>query len=75
MTVAHALLAQFRERAIDFIHRDWASLDFDQTMGITLVKSDYALLRVDGNAIAIVVVARRGDDWTHRNIFEFADAS
>ena len=42
-------------------------------MGIAPEKPDHPLLDVDGDAIAIVIGKRRGDDRPHGNIRELAD--
>ena len=36
--------------------------------------SDDAVLGMNGDAIAISISKRRGDDWPHRNAFEFSDS-
>src|SRR5436190_9681416 len=42
-------------------------------MGIAPEKSDHAILRVHGDAIAIRVLLGRWNDWSHRNIFQLPD--
>jgi len=43
-------------------------------MRVAPEKTDHAILRVNGDATAISVRFGRWDDWSHRNIFEFANA-
>ena len=74
MAVARILSAQINQRAIDFVHRDRATLDVDQTMRIAPVKSDYTILRVNRDSIAIAVLLRRGNHRAHRKVSEFTDA-
>src|SRR5438874_9217416 len=74
MAISHVgLRAYFRERAIDFIARNRAMLDVDQSMGIAAEKTDRPILCVHGDAIAICVLPGRRDDRPHWNILEFAD--
>src|SRR5438034_10643269 len=74
MTVANSLRSQVRQFAIHFVHRDRAALDVDQAMRIAAKISDDAVLGMNGDAIAITVLKRRGDNWPDRNIFEFSDS-
>ena len=74
MTIANSLGSQFRQFAVHFIHRDWATLDVDQTMRVASKISDDAVLSMNGDAVAISVSKRRGDHRPHRNIFEFSDS-
>ena len=62
MTVAKVARPQISEFAIHFVHRDRASLDVDQPMRIASKISDHAILGVNGDAIAISILKRRGDD-------------
>src|SRR5438067_8887610 len=74
MAISHVgLRAYFRERAIDFIARNRAMLDVDQSMGIAAEKTNRPILCVHGDAIAICVLPGRRDDRPHWNILEFAD--
>src|SRR5438876_3600693 len=74
MAISHVgLRAYFRERAIDFIARNRAMLDVEQSMGIAAEKTDRSILCVHGDAIAICVLPGRRDDRPHWNILEFAD--
>src|SRR5207247_8372455 len=57
-----------------FIGRNRATLDIDQLVRIASEKTDHALLRVHGDAIAICILFGRRDDRSHRNIFQFADS-
>src|SRR5207247_8406579 len=68
------LSPQFRECAIDLVARNWATLDVDQTMRVAPEKTDHAILSVNGDATAIPILFGRRDDWSHRNILEFANA-
>ena len=43
-------------------------------MVIAPEKADHSILRVDGDAIAISVLFGRGNDWSHRNVFELPDS-
>src|SRR5207237_1167612 len=43
-------------------------------MRIAAKISDGAVLGVNGDTIAIRIFKRRGDNWPHRNIFEFSNA-
>src|SRR4029450_856916 len=75
MPVSHILLcAQLHQAAIDLLARDRATLDIDQVMRIAPKKTDYAALRVHGDAIAVPVLPRRRDYRTHGNILQFADS-
>src|SRR5207247_9780912 len=56
------------------VARNWAALDLDQAMRIAPKKSDHAILGMHGDAIAISVLFGRGNDWSHRNILEFANS-
>ncbi len=49
-------------------------LDVDQPVGIAPEKTDHAILRVHGDAVAICVLLRRRDDRPHRDLCEFADS-
>jgi len=49
-------------------------LDINQLVRIASKKTDHALLRVHGDAIAIRVLLRGRDDRSHRNILQFADS-
>src|SRR6476620_11311107 len=68
------LLAQLLQGAIDLLARDRAALDINQTMRIAPKKTDHAVQRVHGDAVAICVLPRRRDYRTHRNILQFADS-
>ena len=68
------LFAQLRQGAIDLLARDRAALDINQTMRIAPKKTDHAVLRVHGDAVAICVLPRRRDNRPHGNIFQFADS-
>src|SRR5204862_4319856 len=48
-------------------------LDIDQAMRIAPEKADHAFLRMHSYAVAISILLRRRNDWSHRNILEFAD--
>ena len=48
-------------------------LDVEQATRIASEETDYPILRVNSDAIAICVLLRRRDDRPHRNILEFAD--
>ena len=75
MPVPHMFLfAQLRQGAIDLLARDRATLDINQTMRIAPKKTDHAVLRVHGDAVAICVLPRRRDYRTHGNILQFADS-
>ena len=73
MAVANLIFSQIGERAVHFVHCDGTTLYVDQLMRVAPKISDHAFLRVNGDAIAIRVSARRGDDWPHRNASEFSD--
>jgi hypothetical protein len=75
MTVANIMRSQFGELKIDFIHRDRATLNVDQTMRIALEISDDAIFGVDGDAITVAVWKGRGDDSAQRDIFQFSNSS
>src|SRR5438093_733229 len=49
-------------------------LDVNQLVRIASEKTDHALLRVHGDAIAICVLFGGRDDRSHRSIFQFADS-
>src|SRR5437016_13012979 len=49
-------------------------LDVQQAMRIAPEKTNHAVLRVHGDAIAICVLLGRRDDRPHRNVFDFADS-
>ena len=68
------LFAQLRQGAIDLLARDRATLDINQTMRIAPKKTDHAVLRVHGDAVAIRVLPRRRDNRPHGNILQFADS-
>ena len=74
MTIRRFLRAQAGERAIDLLARDGAALDVDQTMGVTSKKTDDAVFDVNGDAIAVVIIVGRGDDWTQRQVADFPDS-
>src|SRR5438067_5923467 len=75
MPVAHMFLfAQLRQGAIDLLARDRAALDINQTMRIAPKKTDHAVLRVHGDAVAICVLPQRRNYRTHGNILQFADS-
>src|SRR5438874_6327889 len=75
MSVPHTFLfAQLPQCAIDLLARDRTALDINQTMRIAPEKTDDAVLRVHGDAIAVCVRPRRGDNRTHGNILYFADS-
>src|SRR5881409_3142685 len=48
-------------------------LDIDQAMRIAPEKADHAFLRMHSYAVAISILLRRRNDWSHRNVLEFAD--
>src|SRR6476660_7013723 len=68
------LLAQLREGAIDLLARDRAALDINQTMRIAPKKTDHAVQRVHGDAVAICVLPQRRDYRAHGNILQFANS-
>src|SRR6476620_254350 len=68
------LLAQLLQGAIDLLARARAALDINQTMRIAPKKTDHAIQRVHGDAVAICVLPRRRDYRTHWNILQFADS-
>src|SRR5438132_14417914 len=74
MTIMNILRSQLRQFAIHFVHRDWAALDVNQAMRIAAKISDDAVLGMNGDAIAVSVLKRRGDNWPDRNIFNFSDS-
>src|SRR5918996_3546251 len=74
MPVARISSAQFRQRAIHFVARNRAALDIDQAVRIAPEKTDYAVLRVHRDPIAICVLPRRRDDRTHGKLLQFADS-
>src|SRR5438067_9103367 len=74
MTVAEIGPAKVSQFAIDFIHRDRASLDIDQTMGVATIIADDTVLRMNSDAVTISVGKKRGDDCAQRNIFEFSNS-
>src|SRR6516164_11012282 len=75
MPVPHMLLVtKLRQRGIHFVARDRATLDIKQTMRIAPKKTDHAVLRVYGNAVAIRVLPRRHDNRAHGNILQFPDS-
>ena len=75
MSVPHMFLfAQLGQGAIDLLERNRAALDINQTMRIAPKKTDHAILRMHGDAIAICVLPRRRDNRTHGNIPQFADS-
>src|SRR6266516_3754959 len=75
MPIAYVCLCtQFRQGTIDFLARNRALLDVEQFMRIAPEKTDHAILRVHGDAIAICVLLGRRDDWPHWNILKFADS-
>src|SRR5436190_1137753 len=49
-------------------------LDVQQAMRIAPEKTNHAVLRVHGDAIAVCVLLGRRDDRSHRNVFDFADS-
>src|SRR6266704_3915613 len=74
MAIAYVCLCtQLRKRAIDFVARNRASLNVKQGMRIAPEKTDHAVLRVHSDAVAISILLRRRNDWSHRNVLEFAD--
>src|SRR5207237_198841 len=75
MAVANRSGAQIRERAIHFGHRDRAMFDVDQAMRFAAEEPNHAILGMNGDAIAITIRRRRGNDWPHRHIVEFSDAT
>lgn len=74
MAIAHVLHSQVRQRAIDLVPRNRTLLDIDQAIRVTPEKSDHALPRMDGDAVAISILFRRRNDRSRRDIFEFADS-
>src|SRR5205814_10607800 len=75
MSVAHSWLSpQLGQRAINFVARDRAALDVDQTVGIAPEKTDRSVLRVHGDTIAISILFGGRDDRPHGQILELADA-
>ena len=74
MAIAHVLYSQVRQRAIDLVTRNRTMLDIDQAIRVTPEKSDHALPRMDGDAVAISILFRRRNDRSHWDIFEFSDS-
>ena len=75
MSVAHSWLSpQLGQRAINFVARDRAALDVDQTVGIAPEKTDHSVLRMHGDTIAISILFGGRDDRPHGQILELADA-
>src|SRR4030095_36681 len=75
MPVADMLLfAQLRQRAIYLLARDGAAFDINQSVRIALKKTDHAVLRVNGDAVAIRVLTRRRDDRPHGNVLQLPDS-
>src|SRR5690349_9347719 len=64
---------QFRERAIDFIARNRATLDVNQSVGIAPEETNDSILCVNSDAVSICVLLWRRDNRTYRDIAEFAD--
>src|SRR5437588_11776853 len=48
-------------------------LDINQLVRIAPEKADHAFLRMHSYAVAISILLRRRNDWSHRNVLEFAD--
>src|SRR5215475_11754127 len=67
------LLAQLGQSAIHLIDGYRAMLDVDQLMRIAPKKTNHAVERMDGDAVAICILPRRRDDRTQRNVLQFAD--
>jgi len=49
-------------------------LDINQLVRIAPEKADHAFLRMHSYAVAISILLRRRNDWSHRNILELADS-
>src|SRR5579884_746423 len=75
MAVANLRLRpQFRQRAVDFLARNGATLDINQAMGIAPEKANHAILCMNRDAIAISVLLWRRDDRPHGDVLEVADS-
>src|ERR1043166_4798718 len=75
MSVPHILsFAQRRQRAIDLFARDRATLDIKQLTRIATEKTNHAVLGVHGDAVAIRILVRRGNNRSYWKILELADS-